>query len=64
MYNIQTKTHSMRYKTKFTISQINFNEIKNIIKLDPAVFEEAYLKRNINNIYFDDSNLTSIYWFK
>ena len=59
MFDIQTKTRSMRYETKFTISQLNFNEIKNIIKSHPAVFEEVYLKRNVNNIYFDNSNLTS-----
>lgn len=49
----------MRYETKFITSKLNLNEIINIIKSHPAIFEEVYLKRNVNNIYFDNSNLTS-----
>ena len=59
MCDIQEKKRSMRYETKFTVSQLSFNEIKNIIKSHPAVFKEVYLKRKVNNIYFDNSNLTS-----
>ena len=48
-----------RYETKFSVAHLNFNEIENIIKSHPAMFHEIYSKRNVNNIYFDNSDLTS-----
>ena len=48
-----------RYETKFSILHLNPNEIENIIKTHPAMFHEIYFKRNVNNIYFDNSDLTS-----
>ena len=48
-----------RYETKFSVIDLNRNEIENIIKTHPAMFHEIYSKRNVNNIYFDNSDLTS-----
>ena len=48
-----------RYETKFSVLHLNRNEIENIIKTHPAMFHEIYSKRNVNNIYFDNSDLTS-----
>jgi SPX domain protein involved in polyphosphate accumulation len=48
-----------RYETKFSVSALNRNEIENIIKSHPAMFHEIYFKRKVNNIYFDNSDLTS-----
>jgi len=48
-----------RYETKFSVSELNRNEIENIIKSHPAMFHEIYSKRTVNNIYFDSSDLTS-----
>lgn len=48
-----------RYETKFSVSYLNHNEIENIIKTHPSMFHEIYSKRNVNNIYFDNSDLTS-----
>ncbi|MDC0198361.1 polyphosphate polymerase domain-containing protein [Candidatus Thioglobus sp.] len=49
----------LRYETKFSVSSLNSHEIENIIKAHPAMFHEIYYKRNINNIYFDNFDLTS-----
>tara|TARA_B100000787_G_C16191593_1_gene297885 strand:+ start:1360 stop:2085 length:726 start_codon:yes stop_codon:yes gene_type:complete len=48
-----------RYEYKFSVMHFNRNEIENIIKSHPAMFQEIYAKRCVNNIYFDNSNLTS-----
>jgi len=42
-----------RYETKFSVLDLNRNEIENIIKSHPAIFHEIYFTRNVNNIYFD-----------
>jgi len=49
----------MRHETKFSISEFTINEVKKVIMSHPAVFREIHSKRRINNIYFDDVNLTS-----
>ena len=48
-----------RYETKFNVSHFNRNEIENIIKSHPSLFHEIYSKRSVNNIYFDNSDLSS-----
>jgi len=48
-----------RYETKFSVSHFNRNEIENIIKSHPSLFHEIYFKRCVNNIYFDNSDLSS-----
>jgi len=49
----------MRYETKFSISDLNFSEIKYIINTHPAIFSKIYHKRYINNIYFDNLDFAS-----
>mgnify|MGYP003973035673 CR=1 FL=1 len=48
-----------RYEYKFSVLYLNRNEVENVIKSHPAMFHEIYFKRSVNNIYFDNSNLTS-----
>lgn len=48
-----------RYETKFSVSSLSFNEIENIIKSHPIIFQKIFSKRKVNNIYFDSSDLTS-----
>lgn len=48
-----------RYETKFSVIDLNRNEIENIIKSHPAIFHEIYCTRNINNIYFDTVDFSS-----
>ena len=48
-----------RYETKFSVLDLNHNEIENIIKSHPAIFNEIYFTRNVNNIYFDTVDFSS-----
>jgi len=48
-----------RYETKFSVLHLNWHEIEHVIKSHPAMFHEIYFKRNVNNIYFDTSDLAS-----
>jgi hypothetical protein len=48
-----------RYETKFSVQDLNRNEIENIIKSHPAIFHEIYFTRNVNNIYFDTTDFSS-----
>ena len=48
-----------RYETKFSVSQLSRTEIENIINNHPAMFHQIYTKRSVNNIYFDDAELSS-----
>lgn len=51
--------NDQRYETKFSVLSLNRNEIENVIKTHPALFHEIYYKRNVNNIYFDNSDFSS-----
>ena len=42
-----------RYETKFSITDLDLYEVQHIIKKHPAVFQEIYYQRNVNNIYLD-----------
>jgi hypothetical protein len=48
-----------RYETKFSVLSLNYHEIDYVIRAHPAMFHEIYFKRNVNNIYFDNSDLSS-----
>ena len=48
-----------RYETKFRITDLDLYEVQHLIKTHPAVFQEVYYQRNVNNIYFDSSGLKS-----
>jgi len=45
-----------RFERKFFITRLNFNEVKNCVKLHPHIFNSVYSQRFINNIYFDSHN--------
>jgi len=51
--------YNYRYETKFTIADLNCEEIEYIIKNHPAKFSPIFSKRKINNIYFDSPDYTS-----
>jgi SPX domain protein involved in polyphosphate accumulation len=48
-----------RYETKFSVLHLNHHELDHFIKSHPAMFHEIYYRRNVNNIYFDNSDLAS-----
>ena len=48
-----------RYETKFSVLDLNRNEIENIIKSHPSIFHKIYFTRNVNNIYFDTVDFSS-----
>lgn len=48
-----------RYETKFSITDLDLHEVQHVIKKHPAGFREIYYQRNVNNIYFDSSELKS-----
>ena len=53
------KALKYRYETKFSVLDLDRNEIEKIIKSHPAIFHEVYFTRNINNIYFDTVDFSS-----
>lgn len=50
------KNNNWRYERKFVISDLCREEVEAIIKLHPAIFNENYPGRYVNNIYFDTIN--------
>lgn len=48
-----------RYERKFLIEDLNQNQVESIIKIHPALFNEIYYERYINNIYLDSPNMQS-----
>lgn len=45
--------NTYRYERKFSVPELSFQEIDQLIKFHPAIFKELYYPRYINNIYFD-----------
>ena len=52
-------TSYTRYERKFIIEQLQYQEVINIIKINPFMFNYIYKQRNINNIYFDTPDYRS-----
>jgi hypothetical protein len=50
-----------RFERKFLITELSLKEIETIIKLNPAIFREAFHIRQINNVYFDSFELGNYY---
>lgn len=48
---------NFRYEHKFYITELTLKEIEAKIKFHPAIFQEKYHIRTVNNIYFDSFNL-------
>ena len=49
----------LRYERKFRPERMSFNEVRLSISLASCGFRRSYADRNVNNIYFDSSNLTA-----
>ena len=53
--------NNWRYERKFFISELSKHEIEAIVRRHPAMFSEIYYERNINNIYFDTSDMMNYF---
>ena len=51
----------LRCERKFLVSELTTQEIIEVILLHPALFSPIYHERFINNIYFDNLELLSLY---
>ena len=49
-----------RYERKFFITVFSKHEVENIVRLHPAIFNEIYHKRFVNNIYFDSLGFSNL----
>jgi len=45
-----------RYEKKSVITELNSQEVENLIKHHPCIFSEIFYERKINNIYLDSLN--------
>jgi len=52
---------NFRYEHKFYITELTLKEIEIKIKFHPAIFQEIYRGRAVNNIYFDSFNFHNFY---
>ncbi len=59
MENIKKK--EFRYERKFVIPIMDKKETETLIKANSFLFEEIFYERQINNIYFDDIDMTSYF---
>lgn len=50
-----------RYERKFFIPELTIDEVESIVKMNPAMFQEIFYQRFVNNIYFDSVGLESYY---
>lgn len=51
----------MRYETKIPVNGLSEYQLESIIKTNKACFSEVYAERRVNNIYFDDLNMSSYF---
>ena len=54
-------SENLRYERKFVITELDFNEIKHIIRHHPSAFSEIFYERIINNIYLDSLDLENYF---
>ena len=54
-------TKDLRYERKFYVNSMIKSNIEAILKNHPSMFIEVYPERFVNNIYFDEPNM-SHYW--
>lgn len=50
-----------RYERKFVVRNLDYQQIKSIIRHHPAMFREIYKQRQINNIYLDTFDLKTYF---
>lgn len=48
---------ALRYERKFFIEDLNFDQVFSLVRQHPAIFQELYPPRYINNFYFDTPHL-------
>ena len=61
MYKIRNKKSSYRYERKFLINGLTTDEITSLVNVNSSMFNFAFKKRIINNIYFDNFNFNNYY---
>lgn len=57
---IQINT-DMRYERKYLTSALSSRELESIVKLHKYAFTEIFYKRQVNNIYYDDNEMSCYY---
>lgn len=51
--------HSLRFERKFIFEEMLLEDIiQNIVLCNPYCFKEIFCRRSVNNIYFDDQNMS------
>lgn len=45
--------NNYRYERKFFITELDFNNVENLVIQNPSFFSEIYYERWVNNLYFD-----------
>ena len=58
-YRFKSKESVYRYEGKFLIQGLSTKEIESLVNVNPEMFQFSYYKRIVNNIYFDDFNLSN-----
>ena len=51
----------MRYERKYKIESISADVVRQIVTNHPASFRKIYPDRKVNNIYFDNSELSAYF---
>ena len=51
--------HSLRFERKFIFEEMPLDDIiNNVVLCNPYCFKEIFHRRSVNNIYFDDQNMS------
>lgn len=56
-----SNVQSFRFERKFYVEDTKRQDIETLLKLHPAMFQEIYQERKVNNIYFDSPALEHYY---
>lgn len=57
--NTKPLFHSLRFERKFIFEDMLLEDIiQNVVFTNPFCFKEIYHRRSVNNIYFDDQNMS------
>jgi SPX domain protein involved in polyphosphate accumulation len=57
MNMVNHQSNNYRYERKYFIASADKREIESMILIHPALFQEVYYERYVNNIYFDNIHL-------
>jgi SPX domain protein involved in polyphosphate accumulation len=56
---MQNNGRTYRYERKFLVSDLDYEEVESIVRLNPGLFSEIFYERWVNNIYFDTHDFES-----